>query len=124
MRKLTNTLSPSPKSKIFGLGLQRSPRTRTRTSEKLCFQHIAPLHAPLPSSSRQPGPATLPGSLARQPCPAALPGSLARQPCPAALPGSLARQPCPAVGMFFMGSKFVQKYMTDNRQHTNYKLQT
>jgi hypothetical protein len=37
-----------------------------------CFQHIAPLHAPLS------------GSLARQPCPAALPGSLARQPCPAA----------------------------------------
>jgi hypothetical protein len=48
-----------------------------------CFQHIAPLHAPLPCS------------LARQPFPAALPGSLARQPCPAALPGSLARQPCP-----------------------------
>jgi hypothetical protein len=39
MRKQTNTLSPSPKgfqkSEIFGLGLQRSPRTRTRTSEKL-----------------------------------------------------------------------------------------
>jgi hypothetical protein len=49
-----------------------------------CFQHIAPLHAPLP------------GSLARQPCPAALPGSLARQPCPAALPSNLARQPYPA----------------------------
>jgi hypothetical protein len=43
-----------------------------------CFQHITPLHAPLP------------GSLARQPCPAALPGSIARQPCPAALPGSSA----------------------------------
>jgi hypothetical protein len=37
-----------------------------------CFQHIAPLHVPLPCS------------LARQPCPAALPGSLA----PAVLPGS------------------------------------
>jgi hypothetical protein len=41
-----------------------------------CFQHIAPLHAPLPCS------------LARQPYLAALPGSLARQPCSAALPSS------------------------------------
>jgi hypothetical protein len=69
-----------------------------------CFQHITPLHAPLPCSpaalagslGRQPWPAALAGSLGRQPCPEALPGSLARQPCPAALPGSLARQPCPA----------------------------
>jgi hypothetical protein len=62
-----------------------------------CFQHIAPLHAPLPGSlARQPCPAALPGSLARQPCPVALPGNLSLQPCPATLPGNLARQPCPA----------------------------
>jgi hypothetical protein len=61
-----------------------------------CFQHITPLHAPLPCRlARQPCPAALPGSLARQPCPAALPSSLARQPCLAALPGSLAWKPCP-----------------------------
>jgi hypothetical protein len=41
MRKQTNTLSPTSesegfsKSEIFGLGLRRSPRTRT--SEKLCL---------------------------------------------------------------------------------------
>jgi hypothetical protein len=61
------------------------------------FQHIAPLHAPLPSNlPRQSCPAAMPGSHARQPCPAAMPGSHARQPCPAAMPGSHARQPCPA----------------------------
>jgi MFS family permease len=32
------------KSEIFGLGLQRSPRTRTRTSEKLCQQEMSRQH--------------------------------------------------------------------------------
>jgi hypothetical protein len=63
-----------------------------------CFQHIAPLHAPLHGSlARQPCPEVLPGSLARQSFPAVLPGSLVRQSCPAVLPGSLARQSCLAV---------------------------
>jgi hypothetical protein len=71
-----------------------------------CFQHIAPLHAPLPCSlARQPCPAALPCSLARQPCPAALPGSLARQPYHAALPGSLARQPCRNITSLITGCR-------------------